>query len=327
MAGQMIRKACCLVLLIALSGCATLKPSQGPATRLDQVHLGGATAIAFSPDGKRLASGGHNGTVSVWGVPQGEPEVRARPHRRAVRGVAWPDQQTVLSAAEDGRVVLWNATTGQALRRVQTVPVTAMAYDPREDFLVTGHEDGTVRVFAGHDLRERDRAAIGAGIAAVAYHPETRRLAVATDTNEVLLMDQSLQILQRLPSPRDALGLRFSPDGRYLAGGAWFQLLVWDLHTGRLDVRETEHFGAIIAMDFTPDGEELVTIGRHTDGGIRVVDADDNHVVRRLLAHDACGWSVRVSPNGRYVATASEDESIRFYDLQAPYEPRFDHEP
>lgn len=315
------------IAFLVVTGCATLKPSQGPALRLDDVHLGGATAVAFAPDGRRLASGGHDGTVSVWRAPDGKRLMRARPHRDPVRGIAWLDRDRVVSAAEDGRVTVWDASSGKVLREVKHQVVSAMVYDAERGRVITGLESGTVRLLSAQDLDEIGAASVGAPVTALAYHPPTRRLAVATERDEVLLLDDALQVVQRLRAPRGVYGLRFAPDGDTLAGGAWFALLVWDLESGELQMRDTEHFGAIIAMDYAPDGEQLATIGRHTDGGIRVVDADSNQVVRRLMAHNACGWSVRFSPDGRYLATASEDESIRLYDLHEPYRPKFHHGP
>ncbi len=322
----MARIVIAVLVLATIGGCATLKPSQGPILRVEHAHLGGATVIAFSPSGEWLASAGHDGSVAVWHVPDGERMLKARMHRRAVRGLVWLDDQTVASAAEDGIVSIWRALDGNVLRNLQSAPVTAMVYDRSRDLLITGHTDGTVRMLDAQYLRERRRTSVGVSILALAYDPINGKLAVAAEAGRVLLLKGDLSVVQTLRSPREVKGLTFSPDGDQLAGGAWFELLVWHLDSGKLSIRDTEHLGAIIALDFTPNGRSLATIGRYTDGGVRLVDAADNHVVRRLLAHRACGWSVRVSPNGRYLATASEDESIRIYDLQAPYEPKFQHD-
>ncbi len=323
----MIRTVIVMLVIAAVYGCATLKPSQGPVLRVEHAHLGGATLVAFSPDGKWLASGGHDGSVSVWHVPDGKRRFSARPHRGAVRGLAWLDDRTVVSAAEDGSIASWSATDGARIRGRKTVSVSAMVYDRDDGRLFTGHTDGVLRSYDARDLQERGHVALGSTVSALAFDSQHARLAGATRDGQLVLLDRSLRVVQHLHPPREVKGLAFAPDGNRLAGGAWFELLLWNLQTGKLSVRDTEHFGAIISMDFTPKGDEIATIGRYTDGGVRLVDAVDNHVVRRLLAHRACGWSVRVSPNGRYLATASEDESIRIYDLQAPYEPKFQHDP
>ncbi len=316
-----------LILLALVAGCATFKPSQGPVLMLEHAHLGGATVVAFSPSGEWLASGGHDGSVAVWHVPDGKRLMKTRMHHRAVRGLVWRDSQTIISAAEDGRIAVWSVQSGTALHEVQVAPVTAMVYDRVHDRLLTGHPDGALRVFDSQNLDERGQSQAGAFITALAYASKSNVLAAATHDDQVLLFDHKFNVVDTLHAPREVKGLAFSPDGRRLAGGAWFALLVWDLRSGKLSIRDTEHFGAIIAMAYTPDGRALATIGRYTDGGVRLIDANDNHVLRRLSAHNACGWAIRVSPSGRYLATASEDESIRLYDLHERYEPRFQNEP
>ena len=92
--------------------------------------------------------------------------------------------------------------------------------------------------------------------------------------------------------------------------------------TGRLRVQQTEHWGAVTSIDYHPDGQRLISLGRHTDANLRLVTADAGKVLRRLQGHRLCGAAVRISPDGRYVASGSDDESIRFYDLSKPYRPQ-----
>ncbi len=70
-----------------------------------------------------------------------------------------------------------------------------------------------------------------------------------------------------------------------------------------------------------PDGHSLATIGRHTDSKIYLVDPQTGKRQRHLLRHKLCGAAVRISPNGRFLASASDDGSIRLYDIKAPYRP------
>ena len=145
---------------------------------------------------------------------------------------------------------------------------------------------------------------------------------LALEDQRVFLVERSLRVPRQLPSAgRKAFELRFSPDGRHLVGSAWFKLMLWDLETGQLELRDTEHKGAVTSVDFSPDGERLASIGRHTDAQVRLTRFPSGEVERRLAPHNLCGYAVRFSPDGRYLATAAEDESVRLYDLLEPYRP------
>jgi WD40 repeat protein len=84
---------------------------------------------------------------------------------------------------------------------------------------------------------------------------------------------------------------------------------------------KSDHWGVPISLDYTPDGRFLATIGRHTDSEIYLVDPETGNSERHLLRHQLCGAAVRISPNGKFLASASDDASIRLYDLAAPYRP------
>jgi WD40 repeat protein len=83
----------------------------------------------------------------------------------------------------------------------------------------------------------------------------------------------------------------------------------------------TEHGGLLTSVSFSPDSKHIVTLGRHTDSAIRIMDTQNFAVERRYQAHKLCGAMIRYSPDGRWMASASDDESIRFYDMAKEYQP------
>ncbi len=266
---------------------------------------------------------------AFWGgavhrVPDGDRIRVWRPHSDSVRGLAWVSDILLASAAEDSLVLVSEVETGQAVSRWSAdSPVLAMAYLPLRKRLVVGTGRGQLVALELPRLTSVASFDMKSQVLALAADSASGRIAASAVGGRVVLLDGDLRQLTELPRPeRDALSLRFSHDGRQLAAGAWFAVYYWDLAAGTIRRQETEHWGAVIDIDFTPDDRQLASIGRHTDSTLRLVDARSGIVQRRLQAHKLCGAALRVSPDGRWLASGSDDESLRLYDLQAPYRPR-----
>jgi serine/threonine protein kinase len=110
----------------------------------------GETGVAFSPDGKRILSGGYDGTVRLWDIPSGEEVRRFTGHTDFVFGVAFsPDGRRILSASYDRSVRLWDAGTGKELHRFTGHPdrVKSVSISPDGRFAVSGGDDNTARLW------------------------------------------------------------------------------------------------------------------------------------------------------------------------------------
>jgi WD40 repeat protein len=85
---------------------------------------------------------------------------------------------------------------------------------------------------------------------------------------------------------------------------------------------EPNIWGLLTSVAYSPDGRHIVSLGRNTDSAIRVMDTLHYQVERRYQAHALCGAMILYSPDGRWMASASDDESVRRYDLNQVYAPR-----
>ena len=198
-----------------------------------------------------------------------------------------------------------------------------MVADETAGLIVTGHYDGYVRLWRLDKLALESEQRVHRGrVRAIAYRAADEQFASSGTDGRVFRWRRG-EAPQSLPAPpTDSYDLAFSPDGKSLMGGGWFKLFRWRLDDGALTVLDTEHRGIVKSIDYSRDGDTLVSISRQLDSSVYFLDAQTGAVTRRFQPHELCGTSVRLSPNGRYIATTADDASVRIWDLQHPLPPR-----
>lgn len=295
-----------LVLISLLGGCSNLAPADPPDRIAAAAHAFGTTALAYTPDGQRLLSGGFRGEVRVWGASTLQPLAELRGHRGAVRAILPLGATDFVSGDDDGRLILWH--DGRIRAQAEGAGVSALGLFQGK--IVSGHADSTLRVWSADSLAPLRTLPLDGAVIALSAHGD--RLAVGL-AGAILLLDPAYTTRKTLPAARSPHDLQFSPDGRMLAAGSWFRLNLWDVASGTMRSIATEHNGLLASIAFSPDGRYLATLGRHTDSAVRVLDTTDYRVVRRYQAHDLCGAAIRFSPDGRLLASGSDDESVHLH--------------
>ena len=271
-------------------------------------HEFGTTALAFTPDGQRFISGGFRGELQIWDAATRRALSKIPAHRGSVRAILPLTSGDFVSGGDDGRLILWHDNRIKA--QAQGADVTALALF--QGRVVSGHDDGRLRVWSADTLRAIREIPLDGDTVALSVHDD--QLAVGM-TRAIRLLNADFRTRKSLSSPHTPHDLQFSPDGRTLIAGSWFRLNIWDVASGTARSVPTEHNGLLTSIAFSPDGRYLATLGRHTDSAIRVLDTTDFQVVRRYQAHELCGAMIRFSPDGRTLASASDDESVRLYRL------------
>ena len=291
-----------------------------PTVVHDGAHTGSAWTVTFAQAMPLAASGGAGGGVRLWRLPEAEPLGAWPAHEAPVTALVFIDADSaLLSGSEDASLARWDLSGGLLARVATAAAITTMVADATNNVVISGHADGAVRVWRLNDLRLQHTLTPLAGtIQAVAYHSASGRLAISGADGRVLIGPSGGPLRELPRAPGATFSLAFSPDGSTLTGSGWYRLYQWTLANQRsLRVLPTGHRGLIRAVRYRPDGKQLATISRLTDSEVLLLDPGTGATIMRLQPHDLCGRDVALSPDGRYLASASDDASVRFWDLSA----------
>jgi WD40 repeat protein len=301
----------------------------GQADRRLPLQRGQIAGVAFSPDGKYLATvtDGHamNGDLRVWDVATGAERTAKfdHPSNLGFSAVAWsPDGQWVATAywkqvklQPVGFIALLHAPSGNLMNewRAHEGGANSVSFSADSSTIASGGADGLVRLWDVKTNKER-RALRTSGerVYAVAFSPDGRRLAAingdgtlsvwdAAGKNLAFAANRHKQLAPAAPGMPTCRALAFSPDSNRLAtGDSAGNILVWDLATARpsrpIHLANPE---PIRVLAYRP-GDQMLAVAMGST--IRMLDPDTGHESSRLGGYSESVYSIAYSPDGSLLA-------------------------
>ena len=244
-------------------------------------------SLAFSPDGRWLASGCEDHKVRIWSIKHKQLVHCLTGHSGEVHSVIFSSQgyskagnssinHQLASGSYDGTICLWDIANQSCVTLETESPISSIAFNSDGQTLASGHRDGNINIWS-----------------------MTERVKLFT------LSGHNDQIRS----------VTFRPDGRMLASGSDDQSIrLWDWRAGQLDWVLKGHSSWISNVTFSPDGYTLASSSE--DQSIRLWDSQTNQTLRVLKGHNNGVWSVAVHPDGKQIISGGQDRRVRIWTIK-----------
>ncbi|MDY3560968.1 sigma-70 family RNA polymerase sigma factor [Gemmata sp. JC673] len=312
-------------------------------------HTGEVQSVCFSPDGKRVVTGGGDwslaagagsggageippgpGEVKVWDAEKGTELLALKGHTGMVQSVCFsPDGKRIASAdaSTDHTVRVWDAEKGQELFTLkgQHPHGGSVCFSPDGKRIATISSEHVKVWDAG---KGQERLTLKADVipnGSVCFSPDGKRIASVypwssggvTERAKIKVWDaEKGQELLTIKTPHTSGtgSVCFSPDGKRIASAGLDKTVrVWDAEKGQELLALEGHTGEVQSVCFSPDGKHLASAS--WDKTVKVWDAGKGRELLTLKGHTGLVRSVCFSPDGKRLASASDDKTVKVWSL------------
>lgn len=277
-------------------------------------------SVAFSPDGKWLASAGRDKTIRLWNAETGAVHRKLEAHTDIVWSVGFrPDSKQMVSASSDATVKVWDTASWKEVHSLQinaSSPMRWAAFAPRGYRLAACNANGGIAVWYPGKPQKATIWTCGNDLLySIAFSPDGKQLASAGFVH-VRVWD--VETGQKIATPSDDIDLKvlacaaFSANGRLLAFGNQ-AITLWNTETQKVATTLVGHTRFVTALAFSPDGDLLASASQ--DRTVRLWDVAKGEEIYRLKGHTNTVCTVAFSPDGKTIASAGTDREIRLWEV------------
>ncbi|MBD2362737.1 trypsin-like peptidase domain-containing protein [Anabaena minutissima FACHB-250] len=276
-------------------------------------------SVAFSPDGKTVASSSLETTIKIWNIATGQVVRTLNDHSDYVASVAFsPDGRTLVSGSGDNTIKIWNLATGQVIRTLNghSIGVSSVAISPDSKTLVSSSEDTTIKIWnmaTGKLIRTLNNPQ---RVVQAAISPDGKTLASCELESNVKIWNLATGKVIHALTARNCSRLAFSPDSKTLALPDLGIIKIWNVATGQVIRTFANSTAAITSVAFSPNGKILAS--GDFKGIIKIWNLTTAQVITTLNAYSSPTWVnlVAFSSDSKILASVgSLDATIKIWRL------------
>lgn len=274
-------------------------------------------SIAFSRDGKFLASGAKDKAIYIWDINTGEVAFSIEDNYFPIRALQFARESEILAACGpdiklinlEGKLLktfsgytthIWSFDFNAEINKIVcgSYATIIKVWDYTTGEIITtleGHEKSTLPVCISHDGKYIISGSLDKSV----------RIWNAVSGEEMRKMDKHSD---------NIYSVKFHPGGKYFASASGDKTIrLWDFKTGEVIKTYIGHDKEIMDIDFSPDGKHLLSCS--FDNTIILWETISGNKIYSFTDHEGFVNSVRFSPDGKYFASASDDKTVRLWKL------------
>ncbi|MBW4671561.1 MAG: caspase family protein [Cyanomargarita calcarea GSE-NOS-MK-12-04C] len=278
-------------------------------------HSDDVLYLDVSRDGKTLASTSKDRTVKIWSLEDRKELQNIEIPNVTINQPSFsPDSKMIaLASKEDQSVHIWSRNGMVSPTILQG---TSVSFSPDSQIIVSGNNDGTVKLWHRNGKRWRTFKAHNQAILKVSFSPNGKTISSVSRDGTLKLWNLDGELINTLKENKNrVLGMSFSPDGKTIASANSDKTVkLWDFDGKKITLRKpfVGHNADVTSVSFSPDGQTIASASN--DQTVKLWGLDGK-LRKTFPGHNDRVLDVNFSPNGKMIVTASSDKTVRIWYL------------